>query len=289
MTTIILVLACSGILAGAVNFFLNYVELPVAKTTAAPAMEAAAAPEPWPQIRTIGIAIAGYLTVGIAGAALVPLVNALINLGGLGADLGKNANNMTNFVLFGYGIVFGYSASRLLTGILDGILKKIAKLEQAVAKQQTTISQTTFAAPITITTADDIKQACESCFEANKDNCSGFAEAVADTFDITLTGQANDIADEIRQAGWQLLSDGAEAKEKADAGCFVVAALKGADNVPPQEHGHVAIIVSGPLAQGKYPTGYWGTLGGTGMKNTTINYAWNKDSRDKVIYASRTI
>lgn len=289
MTAIIIVLACSGILAGAVNFFLNYVELPVAKPAAAPAMETAAATDPWPQIRTIGIAIAGYLTVGIAGAALVPLVNALVTLGGLGKQLTANPDGLTDLVLFGYGVVFGYSASRLLTGILDGILKKITKLEQAVTQHDAALAKTNLALPVTITSADDVKQACEAAFEANKDNCSGFAEAVAAALGVTLTGQADDIADEIQTAGWQVLSGGAEAKEKADAGCLVVAALKGADNVPPQEHGHVAIIVSGPLAQGKYPTGYWGTLGGVGRKNTTINFAWNAASRDKVIYASRSI
>jgi hypothetical protein len=49
------------------------------------------------------------------------------------------------------------------------------------------------------------------------------------------------------------------------------------------------MIVSGDLAQGKYPTGYWGQLGGVGAKNKTLNWAWNAASRDSVIYAGRQI
>ncbi|MET1257375.1 hypothetical protein [Aliikangiella maris] len=54
-----------------------------------------------------------------------------------------------------------------------------------------------------------------------------------------------------------------------------------------QPHGHVAIVVPGPLAHGKYPTAYWGSLGGVPKKNTTINWSWNKKDRDNVIYACR--
>ena len=53
--------------------------------------------------------------------------------------------------------------------------------------------------------------------------------------------------------------------------------------------GHVVIVVKGPLARGKYPTAYWGSLnpairadGGVG---TTINFAFNTKARDRVTYA----
>lgn len=67
---------------------------------------------------------------------------------------------------------------------------------------------------------------------------------------------------------------------------MVVGGLKGADATPPTVHGHVVIVVSGPLAYSKYPTGYRGMLNSVEKKNTTINYIWNKDSRDDAIYAS---
>ena len=59
-----------------------------------------------------------------------------------------------------------------------------------------------------------------------KSDCSGFAKAVAEDFGIVLTGQANDIVDQIQKQPWQLLKSGSEASNKA-AG-LVVAGLKGA-------------------------------------------------------------
>ena len=47
---------------------------------------------------------------------------------------------------------------------------------------------------------------------------------------------------------------------KADSGDYVIAGLKGGNHDPPRAHGHVTVVVSGPLAGGKYPTGYWGSL-----------------------------
>lgn len=135
--------------------------------------------------------------------------------------------------------------------------------------------------------AQQVIDACESEFDAHSGDCSGFLKAVAADLGIQLTGLADQICDEIQGEDWTALTDGVAAKEMADAGSFVVAALKGADNVPPQSHGHVAVVVAGPLAHGKYPSGYWGKLGGVGCKNQTLNYAWNAASRDKVIYAAK--
>jgi hypothetical protein len=137
--------------------------------------------------------------------------------------------------------------------------------------------------------AQKIIDACEANWDAHKSDCSGFLKAVATAFDITLTGQADNIVDEIQGDDWTGLTDGIEAKEKADAGWFVVAGMKSTDHIPPQSNGHVAMIVSGDLAQGKYPTGYWGQLGAVGAKNKTLNWAWNAASRDGVIYAGREV
>jgi hypothetical protein len=53
--------------------------------------------------------------------------------------------------------------------------------------------------------------------------------------------------------------------------------------------GHVVVVVPGPLAHGLYPTAYWGsTAAGIQKKNTTVNWAWKKEDRDKVLYAYYT-
>jgi hypothetical protein len=137
-------------------------------------------------------------------------------------------------------------------------------------------------------TAQIIINICEAQWDAEKSDCSGFVRAVAGPLGVSLTGLADDIYGEIQGDGWTSLSDGSAAKDAADQGLFVIAALKGAMNVPPQDHGHVAVVVSGPLdaSHNAYPTGYWGSLGGVGKKNTTLNFAWNAASRDKVEYAS---
>lgn len=120
---------------------------------------------------------------------------------------------------------------------------------------------------------------CEAHFDAYTSDCSGFLKAVASNLGIAMAGMANDIVDEIQRAPWTPLPDGLAAGAKADLGFFVVGGLK---DTP---HGHVVVVVQGPLAHGKYPTGYWGRFGATGMKNTTINWAWNKADRDRVTYA----
>lgn len=76
--------------------------------------------------------------------------------------------------------------------------------------------------------------------------------------------------------------DGRGAKEAADDGDFVVAGLSGAKIDLPKAHGHVIVIVSGPLADSAYPTAYWGTLGGGGERKIPINWSWRRADRDNV-------
>lgn len=138
-------------------------------------------------------------------------------------------------------------------------------------------------------TAQRIIDACEDVFDDNSEDCNKFAKAVATKFSVTLTGNADAIVDQIQGDGWTSLANGVEAKAKADDGWLVVGGLKGTDQNPPNANGHVVIVVSGPLAQAKYPTAYWGQLGGSGEKNKTVNFAWRQADRDKVIYAARSI
>jgi len=127
-----------------------------------------------------------------------------------------------------------------------------------------------------------VPQICEEEWQAHKADCSGFLKAVAARFGLVLHGLANDIIDYVA-ANWSRAPDGATAAQKAAAGKFVVAGLKA------QPHGHVVIVVPGPLNRGKYPTAYWGTLGGVGRKNDTINWAWDQTDRDKVGYFYTTL
>jgi hypothetical protein len=129
------------------------------------------------------------------------------------------------------------------------------------------------------TAQQKIVDTCEAHFDAHSHDCSGFVKAVASGLGIVMTGMADDIVDEIQTAPWTALADGVAAKAQADLGFFVIGGLK---DTP---HGHVVVVVQGPLAHGKYPTAYWGRLGGTGRKNTTINWAWNAADRDRVTYA----
>jgi hypothetical protein len=135
-------------------------------------------------------------------------------------------------------------------------------------------------------TADDIIAACESEWDEHKADCSGFANAVAARLHVPLHGMANNIVTAISQPPWSRLPDGVEAAKSAAAGRFVVAGLQGSAQAAPSQHGHVVVVVKGDLAHGKYPTAYWGRLGSVGSKAQTINFAWNQQDRDKVIYAA---
>jgi hypothetical protein len=137
--------------------------------------------------------------------------------------------------------------------------------------------------------AQSIISQCDIVFDANKADCNKFVKAVASHFGIELQGAADSIVDGISGAEWTQLSDGIAAKAQADSGFLVIGGLKGSDMSPPEDHGHVVIVVSGPLAQDKYPTAYWGKLEGVGSQNKTVNWAWTSANRDKVKYACRSV
>jgi hypothetical protein len=137
---------------------------------------------------------------------------------------------------------------------------------------------------------DRVRDACEACFETHKNDCSGFARAVATTFAIQLAGSANDIVDTIRGGGdWTALADGPSAAQAASAGKLVLAGLKGSEQAAPDPHGHVVVVVSGPLAHNEYPSAYWGSLGGQPGQDQTLNFAWTVADRDQVTYAQHDL
>jgi hypothetical protein len=273
---LIITLLISGIMAGGINFFVSYLDLPFLKTPDQ------ITEDDWPKPKSLWLAVVGYLFVGIAGAFLTPLLNVLIVLKGYNPE-------GDYLVAFGYGLVFGYSTSKLLVTILDSILKKISKIENRLKKID---SLSKSESPIILTIAPNAQKVideCEAQFETYKSDCSGFVKAVSKKFSVTLTGQADDIVDQIQGAGWTVLADGVTAKAKADLGWLVIGGLKAIDHTPPRNNGHAVVVVSGALASNKYPTGYWGSLGSVGKKNTTINYAWVAADRDNVIYSGRAI
>lgn len=135
-----------------------------------------------------------------------------------------------------------------------------------------------------------IQNACEAQWSAHKSDCSAFARAVAASLGVRLTGDADAIASHVATSSdWANLQGGPAAATAASEGYLVLAVLKGAEHAPPKTNGHVAVVVGQPLAHGKYPTAYWGTLGGIGAKQQTLNYAWTKADRDSVTYAKYSV
>ena len=137
---------------------------------------------------------------------------------------------------------------------------------------------------------DPVRDACEACFEAHKDDCSGFVRAVGATLNVTIDGLANDIVKTIKTGGpWRPLADGVAAQASAHAGKLVVAGLRGDEQFSHSNHGHVVVVVDGPLAHDRYPSAYWGRLGGVGAQFETTNWAWNEHDRDRVSYAEHDV
>ena len=136
----------------------------------------------------------------------------------------------------------------------------------------------------------NVREACEACLPAHQHDCSGFARALASELGVALTGLANQIVDTLRAGGaWRQLPDGPAAQASVAAGNLVLAGLRGDEQVRPDEHGHVVVVVDGPLNRGRYPSAYWGSLGGQPGRFQTINWAWNEQDRDRVTYAERRL
>ncbi|HEY4173440.1 MAG TPA: hypothetical protein VGM42_10455 [Rhodopila sp.] len=137
---------------------------------------------------------------------------------------------------------------------------------------------------------DTVTAACIAEFPAHSGDCSGFVKAVGAGVGVTITGLANDIVDALRAGGaWTKLADGPAAQAAAKAGKLVIGGLRGDEQAKPDANGHVVVVVDGPLNRDLYPTAYWGQLHGIGKQNTTINWAWTAQDRDKVTYAAHDL
>jgi hypothetical protein len=138
--------------------------------------------------------------------------------------------------------------------------------------------------------SDRVRKACDACFEAYQHDCSGFVRAVGAELGVMISGVANDIVNQVRAGGsWQRLPDGVAAAASATAGKLVLGGLRGDEQFEHSNHGHVVVVVEGPLAHGRYPSAYWGSLGDEGAEFQTINWAWTENDRDRVTYAEHDI
>lgn len=138
--------------------------------------------------------------------------------------------------------------------------------------------------------AQAVIDSCEREIDKHLKACNEFVIAVGADVGVKIAGLADQIVDTLRGGGaWERLDGGVEAAERAKGNWLIVAGLKGREQAHPSSHGHVAVVVPGDLAHGKYPTGYWGSLGGEPGKNKSLNFAWNADDRDKVTYAAHKL
>jgi len=116
------------------------------------------------------------------------------------------------------------------------------------------------------------------------------ARAVSSQLEVQLHGLADDIVNTIRGGtNWRPLQNGIAAAQSVAAGRLVIGGLKGSEQNNLDPHGHVVVVVDGPLAQDAYPSAYWGRLGGGVEKDETINWAWREEDRDRVSYAEHDI
>ena len=140
-----------------------------------------------------------------------------------------------------------------------------------------------------MTEKNPVVSACVKLWSDHKSDCSGFVRAVATALGVPLSGNADQIVSGLTGGAWSRVADGKAAKSKAEEGYFVVAGLKGMNHQPPRTNGHVAVVVPGELAHGKYPKAFWGSLGSVGEAGATLNYSWSPADRDRVVYAARSV
>lgn len=137
-----LTLILAGMLTGLVQYFVDFRKLPIYSPSAS-ANESilfdSNKSDFFSRLRSFLKAhwqLFGYLTVGIAGALLVPAIDQLLHLTGVQAYLDcigqKTAGsckemNWNLLVIFGYGIISGYSSVRIIRGFGSFVTDKIGK------------------------------------------------------------------------------------------------------------------------------------------------------------------
>jgi hypothetical protein len=144
--------------------------------------------------------------------------------------------------------------------------------------------------------AQKVIDACFNDWDANQNDCNKFVKAVSADLNVPIPADAD--ADGIIEflknaADWQQLTqgDGPGAKQAADSGKYVIGGLESTELVPPQDHGHVLVVLSGDLdpTHQSYPRASWGRLGGGGQKDSFVSFSFNASSRDKVRYFAHSL
>lgn len=142
MCNLIITLILAGILAGLVQYFVDFLKLPVYSPLDS-ANESvffdSVNPDFFSRLRSFLKAhwqFFGYIIVGITGAFLVPVIDQLLHLKGVQAYLdcidqkptgGCKEMNWNLLIIFGYGIISGYSSVRIIRGFGSFITDKIGK------------------------------------------------------------------------------------------------------------------------------------------------------------------
>ena len=138
--------------------------------------------------------------------------------------------------------------------------------------------------------AQEVRNACETNFSANSNDCNKFLKAVSNSLgsNIPQDKDANGIVDFLENGnGWTKLpvGNGSAAKQQADAGMFVVAGLRGPEHADHRANGHVCVIVSGELDANGFPRGYWGSITpGLAKKDSSIRKVWRAEDVVNVRY-----
>jgi hypothetical protein len=136
MVTLILVLLAAGIIAGLMQFFVDYKKLPLYDPSGQTTTEEFVQERSfWQRLYDFirkHWQFFGYITIGIAGAFLVPVIDQLVGLNGIKEYLNCIDDNDTTpcvtgnwylMVILGYGIIFGYSSVRLIRGLGSFLIK----------------------------------------------------------------------------------------------------------------------------------------------------------------------
>jgi endonuclease I len=155
MTTMIFTLLIAGIIAGLIQYFVDFKGLPLYEPPRPSSLDGNEKPSDWAVFYNWvknHWQFFGYLTIGIAGAFLTPLINEMIS-GGLSGLLefkeyakcsllwkeGQpdciGPNNWYYLILFGYGIIFGYSSVRIIRSIGSLIIGNISLRQEEQKKK----------------------------------------------------------------------------------------------------------------------------------------------------------
>ena len=166
-------LIAAGILAGLVNYFYVYLNLPVSKEPNPATLDEGGPGWELPK-KTYWLALWGYLIIGIAGSFLTPLIDALVDLKGSPVKPGELWDN---WILLGYGIVFGFSTNRILSSVVGNIIARINVLEKGRNNPQQQVDAVNkFEAPVLVLDSD-LKKGEHSPSDKSEVQASGAASS----------------------------------------------------------------------------------------------------------------